>query len=62
MEKENRNHITKPEPKPVLPDVADKSNPYSLVWYNADWSEKKTALNNAKYWEWEVKYNGFGCP
>ena len=37
-------------------------NPYKLVWYNADWSKTKTEKNNAKYWEWEIMYNGFKCP
>lgn len=39
-----------------------KANPYTLVWYRADWDKMKTEKNNAKYWEWEIMYNGFKCP
>jgi hypothetical protein len=42
--------------------ASPKANPYALVWYRADWSKTKTEKNNAKYWEWEIMYNGFKCP
>ena len=49
--------------KPVVSGSASpKANPYTLVWYMADWSKTKTEKNNAKYWEWEIMYNGFKCP
>lgn len=49
--------------KPVVSGSASaKVNPYTLVWYRADWSKTKTEKNNAKYWEWEIMYNGFKCP
>ena len=54
--------------KPHLPQAnvsgsaSTKANPYTLVWYRADWSKTKTEKNNAKYWEWEIMYNGFKCP
>lgn len=37
-------------------------NPYRLIWYRFDWTEKQIAINNTKYWKWEIKYNGFKCP
>lgn len=40
----------------------EKKNPYVLVAYRSDWSEAKTRKNNTKFWEWEIKYNGFKCP
>jgi hypothetical protein len=55
-------------PKPHLPQANvsgsafAKVNPYTLVWYRADWSKTKTEKNNAKYWEWEIMHNGFKCP
>jgi len=36
-----------------------KQNPYELLWYKQGWSEKRTAINNTKYWQWEMDYNGF---
>ena len=39
--------------------ITKKVNPYNLVWYRVDWSKTKTEKNNAKYWEWEIMYNGF---
>lgn len=50
--------------KPIVIGSATepKPNPYSLVWYRSDWSESKTAKNNARYWEWEIVHNGFKCP
>lgn len=59
--------LVKP-PKPHLPQAnvsgsaSPQANPYTLVWYRADWSKTKTEKNNAKYWEWEIMYNGFKCP
>lgn len=44
---------------PSPPKEEKKKNPYELVYWNADWSESKTRRNNKKYWEWEMKYNGF---
>ena len=44
--------------KPNLPKV----NPYNLVWYRAGWSKTRTEKNNAKYWEWEILYNGLKLP
>ena len=37
-------------------------NPYKLVAYRADWSQRKTDINNKNFWEWEIKYNGFRVP
>lgn len=37
-------------------------NPYQLIWYKQGWSQKKVEKNNAKYWEWEIKYNNFVPP
>lgn len=34
-------------------------NPYQLTYYNRDWSEKQTAINNTKYWKWEMEHNNF---
>lgn len=59
--------LVKP-PKQHLPQAnvsgsaSEKTNPYTLVWYRSDWSKTKTEKNNAKYWEWEIMYNGFKCP
>jgi hypothetical protein len=39
-----------------------KKNPYQLIWYKQGWSQKKVETNNAKYWEWEIKYNNFVPP
>ena len=36
-----------------------KKNPYTLVCYRAGWSNKKTEVNNLKYWKWEMDNNGF---
>ena len=46
----------------VSRSASAKVNLYTLVWYRADWSKTKTEKNNAKYWEWEMMYNGFKCP
>ena len=46
----------------VSGSASAKVNPYTLVWYKADWNKTKTEKNNAKYWEWEIIYNGFKCP
>ena len=46
----------------VQGSASAKANPYTLVWYRADWSKTKTEKNNTKYWEWEIMYNGFKCP
>ena len=45
----------------TLSNVSDikPKNPYSLVWYRADWTKRKTRENNAKYWQWEIKHNNF---
>ncbi len=43
--------------KNQLTDKPKLENPYQLVWYNVNWSETKTAKNNAKYWKWEVENN-----
>lgn len=50
--------------KPIVVGSATepKSNPYSLVWYRRGWSERRTAENNARYWQWEIERNGFKCP
>jgi len=40
----------------------EKKNPYTLVYWRSDWSERKTKNNNAKFWLWEIKHNGFKCP
>jgi len=39
-----------------------KKNPYELLWYKQGWSEKRIAINNLKYWEFEVKHNGLTLP
>jgi len=36
-----------------------KPNPYMLLWYKQGWSEKRIAINNSKYWKWEIDHNGF---
>lgn len=36
-----------------------KRNPYMLLWYKQGWSEKQIAMNNDKYWAWEIENNGF---
>lgn len=36
-----------------------QQNPYTLLWYKQGWSEKRTAINNTKYWKWEIDHNGF---
>jgi len=36
-----------------------KQNPYMLLWYKQGWSEKRIAMNNTKYWQWEIDHNGF---
>jgi hypothetical protein len=36
-----------------------KQNPYMLLWYKQGWSEKRIAINNSKYWQWEIEHNGF---
>lgn len=46
----------------VSGSASRKPNPYQLVYWRSDWSESKTSRNNAKYWEWEIKHNGFRCP
>ena len=36
-----------------------KQNPHMLLWYKQGWSEKRIAINNDKYWQWEIDHNGF---
>jgi len=51
------------EANTMLAAVRDKKkNPFQLIWYKAEWSEARTAKNNQKFWEWEIKHNGFRCP
>jgi hypothetical protein len=56
--------LTSVSPSIAKPPVGGSfvCNPFKLVWYNSKWSEKKTAINNAKYWEWEINNNNFKCP
>jgi len=39
-----------------------KTNPYELIWYKQGWSKTITENNNAKYWEFEIEYNGLTLP
>ena len=41
---------------------SQKKNPYKLVWYNQDWSQKRTDQNNIRYWKWEQEHNGLKLP
>jgi len=60
---ENKNQSGNSAKLPVSGSAIEpKSNPYSLVWYRSDWSESRTAKNNARYWQWEIEHNGFKCP
>lgn len=34
-------------------------NPYNIIWYKKGWSKRRIEKNNANYWEWEIKNNGF---
>lgn len=36
-----------------------KENPYTLIWFHYKMSEKQIAANNKKFWDWEIKHNGF---
>lgn len=42
--------------------MSKKFNPYGLIHYSRDWSQKKIDKNNKNYWDWEIKYNGFTPP
>ncbi len=39
-----------------------KKNPYTLIWWDSKMTQKQIEQNNTKFWEWEIKYNGFKCP
>ncbi len=53
----------KEENKTVSMDSAiHRRNPYILKWYDSKMTQKQLEANNANYWEWEMKYNGFKCP
>jgi hypothetical protein len=50
-------------PNPMLADSAcQKPNPYKLVYWRSDWSERKTKNNNMKYWQFEIQHNGLRVP
>lgn len=34
-------------------------NPYTLIWWKSGWSLSKIKKNNTKFWQWEIKNNGF---
>lgn len=60
-------HLIKPQkPRLQKTDVSGSAsrniNPYKLYYWRSGWSESKTRKNNTKYWEWEIKYNGFKLP
>ncbi len=49
----------------IIHDVvrsSQKKNPYKLVWYNQDWTQKRTDQNNIRYWKWEQEHNGLKLP
>jgi len=47
---------------PVIGSADSNKNPYTLKWYDSKMTQTEIAVNNKKYWEWEIKYNGFKCP
>lgn len=40
----------------------EKKNPFTLYWFKAEWSQKRIEQNNKRYWDWEIKHNGFEPP
>jgi 8-oxo-dGTP diphosphatase len=34
-------------------------NPFELIHYNVGLTQKEIDENNGKFWDWEIKYNGF---
>lgn len=57
--KSNLKSENKPDSEGTTDNPPRKTNPYELIWYKQGWSQRKVDTNNAKYWAFEMKYNGF---
>lgn len=56
---EETKHIESPTITEFTDNLIKKRNPYNLIWYKKGWSDKKISENNKKYWDFEIKHNGF---